>query len=543
MQQACPASAPCAAPLHRRFACGLQAARRFWRPARRWRRTAGWLIGLLPSLTGLPALLALDPAQAFELTDVDALATQLARRPYQALPDDTTLQALSYDDYRQLRFRSEQALWAQGDLPFQVHFYPLGRGHTRALKMHEVVGNLVRAIDVPASAFRNDGPVALTPRPGAAGWRYNFALNQPGRADELAVFLGASYFRVLAAGLQYGLSARGLAIDTTGGGREEFPAFTQFWLARPAPGDTDARFWALLDSPRVTGAYAFRLRPGDLNGSPTTLEVQARLHLRAPVRQLGIAPLTSMFLAGENQPLPTDYRPEVHDSDGLQLASGSGEWLWRPLVNPPGVFVSSFQVPSLRGFGLMQRDRLWSHYEDLEARYDRRPSAWVQPLGDWGSGRVELLQYHAPDETHDNIGAYWVPSGAATPGTPLALAWRLYVGAGGLADPPGAWVTQSRRGQGYRATPAPANHLQFHIDFQGPSLTGLAADQVQAVASSPANVRGLRAIAQPHAEGGWRVTLDFDRLDTRQPTELRLFLRSGERVLTETWAYALPPEP
>jgi periplasmic glucans biosynthesis protein len=509
---------------------GTRSARARWQARA---AAAGAALLMWPALAG-----------AFGFADVARLASERAARPHQALPEQTRLQGMSYDDYRQLRFRPEQALWHDAGLPFQVHFYPLGRSHTRPLVMHEVVDGRVQPIEVPARAFRNDAPNGPPALPGAAGWRYHFALNQPGRPDELMVFLGASYFRVLSAGLHYGLSARGLAIDTTGGGIEEFPAFTHFWLVRPAPGAGEARFYALLDSPRATGAYAFTVRPGNRSGSATTVDIQAQVHLRGPVRLLGIAPLTSMFLAGENQPAAQDYRPEVHDSDGLQLASGDGEWLWRPLVNPAGVFVSAFEVKQLRGFGLMQRDRQFSRYEDLEAHYEQRPSAWVEPLGDWGPGRVELLQFHAADETHDNIGAYWVPARRPEPGTPLSLAWRLHVGGADLAQPPGAWVVQSRLGHGYREAMRPLPRQQFHIDFQGPALQGLGEGQVEAVASSPANARELRAIAQPHGvSGGWRVTLDFERIDSRQATELRLFLRSGARVLSETWAHALPPEP
>lgn len=492
---------------------------------------AGLLVGVLAALAPF--------AQAFGFDDVAREAEALAALPHVAPATDPTLAALGYDAYRALRFRPERALWRDAGLPFQVHFYPLGRGFTRALRLHEVVDGQVRAIDVPATAFRNDGDAAVRPAPGAAGWRLNFPLNDPQRPDELIVFLGASYFRVLGAGLQYGLSARGLAIDTVGGRGEEFPAFTAFWLERPPPGARELRFHALLDSPRATGAYRFTVRPG----TTTTVDVQARVFLRAEVATLGIAPLTSMFLAGENQPVADDYRPEVHDSDGLQIAGGGGEWLWRPLANPRGVFVTSFAMPALRGFGLMQRDRAFAHYQDLEARYERRPSAWVEPVGDWGSGRVELLQFGTPNETHDNIGAYWVPAQAPRPGRPLDIAWRLHVGGAGLAEPPGAWVTQSRRGHGYREAPIPPERQQFHVDFDGPALQGLAADAVQAVASADANARGLRAIAMPNtAAGGWRVTVDFERVATNRPTELRVFLRAGDRTLSETWAYALPPE-
>jgi glucans biosynthesis protein len=212
------------------------------------------------------------------------------------------------------------------------------------------------------------------------------------------------------------------------------------------------------------------------------------------------------------------------------------------LTNPGGVFVTSFAMPSVRGFGLMQRERAFASYHDLEARYEMRPSAWVEPIGDWGPGRVELLQFNTTQETDDNVGAWWFPDRLPPPGQPIEFAWRLTV-SDRQPLPPGAWVMQTRRGHGYRKTPIPAAHMQYQIDFAGPVLAGLKPDDVEAVASANANVRGLRAIAYPNpALQTWRVTLDCERIDPQQPVELRVFLRSGSRTLSETWSHALAPE-
>jgi periplasmic glucans biosynthesis protein len=479
---------------------------------------------------------ALAPGRAlsFGFEDVAREADRIARAPYRQPPAaDAKLAAMSYDTYRQQRFRPEFSTWRGSGTPFELQYFPLGRNFTRPLEMFEVVGDSVQALRVPAGAFEN---AAVG---GAAGWRLNRWLDTPRRSDEVAAFLGASYFRLVAPALRYGVSARGLAVDTVGGKGEEFPAFTTFWVVRPAAGDTDVRFFALLESPRVTGAYAFVLKPG---ASATTVDVRARITLREPVARLGVAPLTSMFLGGENQVLSDDYRPEVHDSDGLQVAGGDGEWLWRPLSNPASVFVTSFAMRSLRGFGLMQRDRAFGSSQDLEARYDLRPSAWVEPIGDWGAGRVELLQFHTPDETHDNIGAWWFPDRLPAPGEPIEFAWRLTV-SDRQPLPPNAWVVQSRRGHGWREGALPPGQVQYQLDFAGPALEGLGEGAVEAVASGNANVRGLRAIAYPNpALPGWRVSLEFERIDPRQAAELRVFLRGGSRVLSETWSHALAPQ-
>jgi glucans biosynthesis protein len=500
------------------------------------RRGAQWTLWALALCT-----LAAGRVLAFGFDDVAREADRLARAPYrQPAAADANLAAVSYDAYRKQRFRPEFSTWRGSGTPFELQYFPLGGGFTQPVQMFEVVGDAVRPIRLPAGAFENGAGAGASANVGVAGWRLNRWIDKPQRSDEVAAFLGASYFRLVAPALRYGVSARGLAVDTVGGSGEEFPAFTTFWVVRPAPGDTVVRFFALLESPRVTGAYAFVLKPGSPSG--TTMEIRARLTLREPVARLGIAPLTSMFLGGENQPLQGDYRPDVHDSDGLQVVTGDGEWLWRPLSNPGSVFATSFAMQSLRGFGLMQRDRAFSSYHDLEARYDLRPSAWVEPIGDWGAGRVELLQFHTPDETHDNIGAWWFPERQPAPGEPVEFAWRLTV-SDRQPLPPGAWVVQSRLGHGWRKDPIPAGQRQYQLDFAGPALEGLAEGEVEAVASAGANVRGLRVTAYPNpALEGWRVSLDFERIDPRQAAELRVFLRRGSRVLSETWSHALAPE-
>ena len=384
---------------------------------------------------------------------------------------------------------------------------------------------------------------------GFAGFRLHQHLNSPAYKDELVVFQGASYFRALGAGQQYGLSARGLAIDTVGGKGEEFPRFTEFWLVRPQPGDTQATVYALMDSPRATGAYRFDIQPG----AQTVTTVRARIFVRGgsagPIKTLGIAPLTSMFLSGENQPRKDDFRPEVHDSDGLMVATGEGEWLWRPLQNPRQVLVTSFATTNPKGFGLMQRDRQWSSYEDVEARYERRPSAWVRPLHPWGPGRVELVQLPTPDETHDNVVAYWVPQQLPAPGTPLEvsyeLAWQGDQGAG-QQRPPSAWATQSRKGVGYTQQSAEAlrTQVQYVVDFTGPALHDLKADApVKAVVTSDANGRVLESgVYRNPATGQWRMTLRVERLRKDQPIELRAFLQHLQHAVSETWTHVILPE-
>lgn len=505
-----------------------------------WVRLLQWLLLCCAAATT-------SGAAAFGFDDVAARARSEAATAYVApaarLPRE--LAALTYDQYRDIRFREPKALWRSEGLPFELMFFHPGGFFTDPVQLHEVTPAGVRTLGFDPSAFDYGKNHQLTPSHwgdvGYAGFRVLYPLNGP-RKDEVAVFLGASYFRALGAGQRYGLSARGLAIDTLGGAGEEFPRFKEFWIERPAPDARTLTIFALLDSPRATGAYSFVLHPG----AQTLVDVRARLYLRAGVATLGLAPLTSMFHHGENDPRPGHFRPEVHDSDGLSLAvsgapGGATEWLWRPLTNPRRLQVSSFNVGRLEGFGLMQRDRAFASYEDTEARYDLRPSAWVSPIGEWGPGRVELMQLPTPDETNDNAVAYWVPARQPAPGQPLDLAYRIAWQGDTQQRPPTGWAVQSRAGQGFK--PLGKGEFQYVVDFTGPALAGLAADaEVQAVASA-GNARLEEAIAHRNeATGTWRMSLRGVRLDPAQPVELRAFLQHGADALTETWTTLIAPE-
>lgn len=502
----------------------------------------------LPRRLGVAGLvlLAIVPAaaRAFDFEEVARRAQQLAAQPYRPekveLPKD--LQGIDYDHYRDIRFRPDRLLWRDSKLPFEIAFFHMGLYFDQPVRINEIDGNNVRQVRFDPSMF-DYGSNRFDPQRmsglGFAGFRVHYALNTPKYKDEVLVFLGASYFRALGKGQVYGISARGLAIDTGLASGEEFPRFVEFWLERPAASATELTVYALLDSRRASGAYRFVLRPG----VETAVDIKERLFLRENVSRLGIAPLTTMYFFGENQPSKRDdYRPEVHDSDGLSIHSGTGEWIWRPLVNPKRLLVTSFALTNPVGFGLMQRDRDFKHYEDLEARYDLRPSAWVQPKGKWGPGRVELVEIPSPDETNDNIVAYWVPDAAPSPGTPLNLEYRLLWQGENMTGPPSAWVSQSRRGRGY--TRNDDGSIGMVVDFEGPALRKLPADAtVEGDVTVDANAKVLEVLTQRNdVTGGWRLVLRFTRVDAAKPLELRAYLRTRTGTLSETWSYVLPPE-
>ncbi|MEP6557463.1 MAG: glucan biosynthesis protein G [Burkholderiales bacterium] len=491
-------------------------------------------------------------ASGFGLEQVTTQARERAAMPYvaPAVTLSPALRDLTYDQQRDIRFKPDHALWRKEQLPFELMFFHPTRD-LLPVRINELTANGVQPVTYRSDDFsfgaNKQLDAAAIGSPGLAGFRVHYALNNAAYKDEAFVALGASYFRAVGVGQHYGLSARGLAIDTAGGaGPEEFPRFVEFWIERPAEDATALVFYALLDSPRATGAYRFELHPG----KETRLDVTSRVFLRAdaaqPIKTLGIAPLTSMFFFGENQPRAGDFRPEVHDSDGLLLANGDGEWIWRPLANPATTLLTSFALTQPKGFGLMQRDRDFNNYQDTEARYEQRPSAWVETVGDWGAGRVELLQFRTPDETHDNVVAYWVPAKLPTAGEPLALSYRLHWQGDTQQRPPNGYATQSRRGVGWsRLSDAELrNQVQYVVDFTGPALDALTADApVKAVASADANGQILENnVYRNPVTGSWRMTLRVARTDPAKPVELRAFLQNGNDTLSETWSQLVIPE-
>jgi glucans biosynthesis protein len=494
-------------------------------------------------LGALCGLLAWQSALAFNFEDVAQRARQLAEASFKPqeskLPSE--IEKLNYDEFRDIRFKPARSLWRAGRLPFEIAFFHEGLFFKQPVKINEVSVEGVHEIKFTPDLF-DYGSNKIDPGAmrdlGFAGFRVHYAINSPRYKDEVLVFLGASYFRALGKGQIYGLSTRGVAIDTGLASGEEFPRFVEFWIERPVPSATELTIYALLDSRRVSGAYRFLLKPG----TDTVTEVKARLFVRENVTKLGLAPLTTMYFFGENQRSGRDdYRPEVHDSDGLSMQLGTGEWIWRPLVNPKRLLVTSFGTTNPAGFGLMQRDRDFAHYEDLEARYDLRPSGWIEPKGSWGPGRVELVQIPSADETNDNVVAYWVPDTPIAPKQAYDFDYRVLWQKEPGTRPPSSWVTQTRRGRGYAREDD--GSIAFVIDFDGPALRKLPPDaKVEGIVSADTNgeVREL-VVHRNDVTGGWRLALRFRRQDENKPVELRAYLRGGNNILSETWSYILPP--
>lgn len=445
---------------------------------------------------------------------------------------------LGYDTYRGIRYRPDSVLWREGGGKFRVEFFPTGFLYQTPVKMYVITRNGTAESAGAATALSASpemfdfGTTTPPAQVGFAGFKVTYPFNGQ-KFDEVIAFLGASYFRPIGKDHAYGASARGLAIDTAQARSEEFPEFREFWLVEPAPGDRTLTIYALLESPGASGAYAFTVTPG----ARTTVDVDARLFMRHGVSMLGIAPLTSMFLSGKSGPWRDDFRPEVHDSDGLALLTGEGERIWRPLGNPGSLQVSSFVDNNPRGFGLQQRERRFDRYQDGVAKYQARPSLWVEPKGDWGEGEVRLVEIPTPSEYHDNIVAFWVSRWPVAKGQALEYRYRLSA----LGDEPA--LARDARVVATRQAPIEGNNKarRLVVEFEGDTLPTLKEERLVA---SNVEVNGgklLRTeIDQPPGSTNRRLFIDVE-LEGRRTADIRAFLTAeGDRV-SETFAGQIRP--
>jgi glucans biosynthesis protein len=510
---------------------------------------AGAALALAPVLlrstqASMPDALRYGEAQPFSFDHLIDLARSMAAKPYVAppRPDPGIVQQIDYDAYGKIRFRPELALYGQGGGAYPITFMHVGNFFPKTVRMHAVEGGMAREIVYSPDYFSMpDDHMArgLGPEPSAfAGFWVREGRSRPdwATAEPFATFLGASYYRTVGEHGQVGMSARGITLSPGGAEPEEFPDFTQYWF-EPAPDEASPlTVMALLDGPSIAGAYRMLIsRTGSV-----TLEIEKHLFLRRDVARLGIAPLTSMYWFGEsNRPFQADWRPEVHDSDGLALWTGGGERIFRPLNNPSRITFSSFWDENPKGFGLSQRDRDLDHYLD-GVRYEDRPSTWVEPLEPWGKGIVQLLEIPTDDEIHDNINVYWLPEKPARAGDALSFRYRQHWQGQEPGFPDylarGVSVRVGRGGQ--PGKPRPHGVVKFMVEFEGKVLEELWGWNLKAEpVISPA--RGTVSMVQMEPSPGsrrWRVTFDLEA-DGNEPCDIRLYLRAGDRALSETWLY------
>lgn len=483
-------------------------------------------------------------AQPFSFEQLIEKARSSAQQPYQPpyRPAPELVGKIDYDAHGKLRFKSDRALFARG--PFPVTFFHLGQFFPSSVKVHVVEdGQAAEKLYAPSEfEMPADSVARKLPRDsGFAGFRLHESAKRPDwKTQDWLAFLGASYFRTIGEQGQYGLSARGLAVNTAvPNAPEEFPNFTEFYLEPPEDDTGPFVIYARLEGPSVSGAYKFACTRTKF----VIMDVDAHVFVRRDVAQLGIAPLTSMFWFAEyDRGFRTDWRPEVHDSDGLAIWNGKGERLWRPLNNPTRVITSSFVDENPRGFGLAQRDREFEHYLD-GVRYDRRPTLWVEPLAPFGKGAVQLIEIPTDDEIHDNIVAFWNPAQPAKAGTSHHFQYRLHWKKDEpFPAPQLSRVVATRIGRGGEpGKPRPPGLTKFVVEFEGEVLGTLPKGTLP---KAQINVsRGsVSYVFVERIPDTTRYRVQFDvNPEGKEPAEVRLYLKQGSKALSETWLYQLEP--
>lgn len=479
-----------------------------------------------------------DKAEPFSYETVVDRARVAAKRQFKSPRRELTepFADLTYDQFRGIRFRDDRRIFADAGQAFQMDLLPPGFYFQDAVEVNLVRGETAEPLVFSPDFFEfhpnyfpyPDGkaPSDLAEGLGFSGLRFRHPINRPGVWDEILVFQGASYFRAIARDTFYGLSARGLAIGTGTPEPEEFPIFTAFWVEEPAPEAESLRLAALLDSDSVAGAFEFTVTPGD----ETETRIRSTLFPRKLIEQVGVAPLTSMYFFGpERRSEVDDFRDAVHDSHALAMVNGNGERLWRPLANPPIVQTSAFMDENPRAFGLIQRFRDFEHFQDAEAHYERRPSAWVAPEGDWGRGGVMLIEIPTENEFSDNVVTFWRPQRPLEPGQEYRFDYSLYWAETLPEDEPVARITGTRGGRSI----LDANERLFVIDFD---LGDIAiADVTPRLGSSGGEVKGLSVSPLPGGNFA-RVGFHFIPGDLRQ-IEFRLSLWDAKGSVSEIWLY------
>lgn len=489
----------------------------------------------------------LGQPQPFSFATLKGQARAMAAEAYQ--PHTGTLppkvDQLDWDQHQSIAFRNDHALWAGENRRFQAKFFHLGLFFKKPVRMFEVADDQAQelAYDPEMFDYGKSGlkKGELPPDLGFAGFRLNFHTDP---VRDVAAFLGASYFRAVGGEWQYGQSARGLAIDTGMGRPEEFPDFIAYYLERPAADSNTVNVLALLDSPSITGAYRFAMTPAVRPEDGYLMDIDAALYPRKAIERLGLAPCTSMFQTGENDKrMANDWRAEIHDTDGLAMWRGNGEWVWRPLTNPPTLQFNAFADQGPKGFGLLQRDRNFDHYQDDGVFYEKRPSLWIEPKGDWGAGSVQLVEIPTIDETFDNVVAFWNPAQPVKPGEEMLVGYRLYWNGIPPVQPSLARCVATRTGLGgVVGQPRKYYSMRFAVDFAGENLKALPKDaKVEAVITASRGKVEITSARPLESIEGYRAMFDLVPDEKTDPITIRMYLRAGKAPISETWLYQWVP--
>ena len=481
-----------------------------------------------------PTLLrsVLGEGKSFDPNTVVEVARQLARRAYMApstdLPD--TLRNLTFEQYQAIHIHRKDRVWDAEGRGFVIE--PLHRGfvYQNPVTIYIVEDGTIRRLAYDVSRFEFGG---VPPPPQAdldfSGFRVLFRDRGAEDTREVASFQGASFFRGLAKGQVPGLMARGLALRPADARGEEFPLFRAFWIERPNALSDEIVAHALLDSESACGAYRFTIRPRE----ETIIDVECTIFARNLLDHVGYGGIAGMFLLGaQSHRIDDDVRPEVHDANGLQLHTGQDEWIWRPVTNPETLQISVFSDQNPKGFGLLQRLRDPLAYQDQEKGFERRPSLWIEPIGDWAEGAVQLLEIPSTNETNPNILAYWRPKAQIAAGSQTSFALRQFWTWSAPDRPDDATVQATRTGHG-----SAPNRRRFIVEFSSSRFTDHAAIAGISAAASTSKGKISDIRLTPHVERKTlRVTFELD-FGGETLCELHLVLMESGKTASETWLY------
>jgi periplasmic glucans biosynthesis protein len=465
---------------------------------------------------------------AFDATLVLDAARQLAQRafvpPNTALPEPFT--ALNAESYQAITHRPERRIWSDENVGYEVEPQHRGSIFTTPVLLSTVEQGLVKRIIYDPLRY-NFGKLTPATALGDIGFS-GFKLLQKGEQSvDFAVFQGATFYRSRARGQEFGAVARALAIKTGDPRGEEFPIFRAFWIERPGT-DGVIMVHAVADSESATAAFRFTLRPGDM----TIIDTECTVFARIDIDHIGLGPIQGTYLFGPSRRRNADdVRPQVHDVHGLQMLNGRNEWIWRPLNNPEQLQISSFMDENPKGFGLVQRDRDFNAYQDDDNRFEMRPTIWMEPIGDWGPGAIQLTEIPSNSELNDNIIAYWRPKDVLVAGSRSTFSYRQFwcwvtPERGTIAETIGFRVGRGNSGRRRRCL----------VEFGGENLAAVeAAGIVMSLSASPGQILNSK-LALNTARKSARITFELDP-GNEQACELRLVLTVGDKAITETWLY------
>lgn len=471
---------------------------------------------------------AFTPAKVAEIAR--ALAGD-AFKPPAASPLDA-LASPSPEELAAIRYKPNELIWANDNLPFAIEPLHRTRNMPGELALYLVDGATASRLPYDPAKFEF-GKV----KPPPAGTQLGFTgfrvlhRGSDGHLNPVVSLLNASILSAIARDQVWGAIARPMSVYSAEQG-EETPHIRTIWIEKPKPIATELVMHAVVDTPSLAGAVRFTLRAGEA----TVIDTECTIFARKQVDHLALTPIQATYLSGPiDWPQTGDMRPAAYEAGGVQMLTGAGEWIWRPVSNRSRLQISGFVDRDPQGFGLIQRDRAFATFLDDDGEWQRRPSVWIEPIGKWGPGEVTLMEIPAASQNNKNIACYWRPKPALAAGSETSFAYRQFWCWRTPEVPDGARVMLSRIGRLPGDTSEVKNRVL--IQFQGEQLSdpNKAATIAPSIWSSAGKVSSVRVFRTPR-HGSMRVVFDLD--PGGQPlVELRVVLKQDAASMSETWLY------